>query len=107
MRARSYKLTELGLRCQPKPRRCKVTPTVDGANSQGHRFSDGGDQQETWASMVHRFALFFRRLAFLLPLLTAAVSAASSPAFAQGIDLIRDSEIERVLREYEDPILKA
>ncbi|HEX3652556.1 MAG TPA: M48 family metalloprotease [Rhizomicrobium sp.] len=36
-----------------------------------------------------------------------AFLATAPSAFAQGIDLVRDAEIERVMRGYEDPILKA
>jgi len=32
---------------------------------------------------------------------------AATPSYAQGIDIIRDTEIERVLHSYEDPFLKA
>jgi predicted Zn-dependent protease len=43
-----------------------------------------------------------------IALLTAvAVAAGSSPARAQGIPLIRDTEIEQLLREYTQPILRA
>jgi predicted Zn-dependent protease len=51
--------------------------------------------------------LFLRRFVFFLPLLIAAISGVNSSARAQGIDVVRDSEIERVLRGYEAPILKA
>jgi len=52
-------------------------------------------------------------VSFIRPMLVAGVSLAMSlclsaePAVAQGIDLIRDTEIERVLKSYEDPIATA
>jgi predicted Zn-dependent protease len=35
------------------------------------------------------------------------VSLATSPAFAQGIPLIRDTEVENLLKDYSRPIFKA
>src|SRR5690242_15007595 len=50
--------------------------------------------------------LVSRLIGFFAPaILTLAASI--QPAAAQGIDIVRDSEIERVMRAYEDPILKA
>ena len=49
--------------------------------------------------------LLARIVAFLAPLFIT-LSATVHPAAADGIDIIRDAEIERVLRSYEDPILK-
>lgn len=51
-------------------------------------------------------ALAPRAAAFFAPMFIALVSTIS-PASAQSIDVIRDTEIERVLHSYEDPILKA
>ena len=39
--------------------------------------------------------------------LAMSLCMAVEPAAAQGLDLIRDTEIERVLKSYEDPIAKA
>ena len=47
-----------------------------------------------------------QRWAFLAPAVLAFMAIAPS-AFAQGIDIVRDAEIERVMRGYEEPILKA
>jgi predicted Zn-dependent protease len=47
-----------------------------------------------------------RRAAFFVPMMLALTAAAHS-AFGQSIDVVRDAEIERVMRGYEDPILKA
>jgi predicted Zn-dependent protease len=47
-----------------------------------------------------------RGLFFALPTILALVLGAE-PAMAQSGDLIRDTEIERLMRSYEDPILKA
>jgi predicted Zn-dependent protease len=55
---------------------------------------------EKCVSLRIRFVLFFA------PLL-AALCCAGQPAWAQNIDVVRDAEIERVLRSYEDPILLA
>ncbi|HEX3945643.1 MAG TPA: M48 family metalloprotease [Rhizomicrobium sp.] len=46
-----------------------------------------------------------RRAAFFAPMMVALVATAQ-PAMAQGIDVVRDAEIERVMRSYEEPILK-
>lgn len=54
-------------------------------------------------AIVARFAS--RAVAFFTPLLVVLTVTIHSAA-AQGIDIIRDAEIERVLRTYEDPILK-
>jgi predicted Zn-dependent protease len=51
-------------------------------------------------SLPIRFALFFA------PLFVAICTTGQS-AWAQGLDVVRDAEIERVLRSYEDPILVA
>lgn len=50
-----------------------------------------------------------RRLALLAAVATLAVAAAAPPAAAQsrGISLIRDTEIEEILKKDTDPILKA
>jgi len=53
-------------------------------------------RKDTW-----RGAAFFSAAAFAL------VGALTQPAHAQSIDVVRDTEIERVLRSYEVPILKA
>jgi predicted Zn-dependent protease len=47
-----------------------------------------------------------RGLCFALPSLLALV-VGIEPAMAQSGDVIRDTEIERLMRSYEDPILKA
>lgn len=52
-----------------------------------------------------KFSAFARLALFLAPLATCLLGI-DSTARAQGIDIVRDSEIERVLRGYEDPILK-
>jgi len=54
---------------------------------------------------VTNFSAIVRLAVFLAPL-TACLFGIGGPARAQGIYIIRDSEIERVLRGYEDPILK-
>src|SRR5271165_6338145 len=41
-------------------------------------------------------------LGFVMPLVLTA-----GPAMAQGIQLLRDTETERLLKSYEDPIAKA
>lgn len=51
-------------------------------------------------------SLTVRLAGFLAPVIVA-LGATLHPAAAQGIDIIRDAEIERVLRSYEDPLLKA
>ncbi|MGH9808578.1 MAG: M48 family metalloprotease, partial [Terriglobia bacterium] len=48
----------------------------------------------------------FRKTLFFLPALAFGLSFANT-ASAQGIEIIRDTEIERVLKSYEDPILVA
>lgn len=48
---------------------------------------------------------FLRGLCFALPSLVALM-AGIHPAMAQSGDVIRDTEIERLMRSYEDPILK-
>jgi predicted Zn-dependent protease len=53
---------------------------------------------------VTRFAM--RGFLFALPTVLAIV-VGIEPAMAQSGDLIRDTEIERLMRSYEDPILKA
>ncbi len=53
-----------------------------------------------------RVALPLRLVLFFAPML-AALCGAGQTAWAQGIDIVRDAEIERVLRAYEDPILVA
>src|ERR1700761_6486424 len=50
---------------------------------------------------IGRLASFFSTTIF------AALCATAQPAAAQDIGVIRDTEIERVLRGYEEPILKA
>ena len=50
---------------------------------------------------IWRGAAFFSATAFTL------LGALTQPANAQSIDVVRDTEIERVLRSYEVPILKA
>jgi len=47
-----------------------------------------------------------RILAFFAPLIIGLLSTGDC-VYAQSIDIIRDTEIERVLHSYEDPILKA
>jgi predicted Zn-dependent protease len=47
-----------------------------------------------------------RIFAFFAPLIVGLFSMAEC-AYAQSIDIIRDTEIERVLHSYEDPLLKA
>jgi predicted Zn-dependent protease len=47
-----------------------------------------------------------RTLAFFAPLIIGLFSTGEC-AYAQSIDVIRDTEIERVLHSYEDPLLKA
>ena len=46
-----------------------------------------------------------KTVAFFAPMLLALAATIHSAA-AQSIDIIRDAEIERVMRSYEDPILK-
>src|SRR5436189_111687 len=46
-----------------------------------------------------------RILAFFAPLIIGLLSTGDC-VYAQSIDIIRDTEIERVLHSYEDPILK-
>ena len=54
-----------------------------------------------------RTAAFASRVAgFFAPLILSLVATIHAAA-AQSIDVIRDAEIERVMRSYEDPILKA
>jgi predicted Zn-dependent protease len=53
-----------------------------------------------------RISLPIRFILFFAPLL-AALCGAGQSAWAQDIDVVRDAEIERVLRSYEDPILVA
>ena len=55
------------------------------------------------ASMIHTLG---RAAAFLLPAAMFLVTT-SMPAAAQGIGIIRDTEIERVLETYERPLLEA
>jgi predicted Zn-dependent protease len=59
-------------------------------------------------TMLARFfrPLILQRAAFFAPMLLALVATAH-PALGQSIDVVRDAEIERVMRGYEDPILKA
>jgi len=61
-----------------------------------------------WLGKFQRIfgALMSRRAAFFAPMIVVFTAMAPS-AFAQGIDVVRDAEIERVMRGYEDPILKA
>src|SRR5215210_8597451 len=42
-----------------------------------------------------------------IALATAATFAAAQPAASQGLPLIRDAEIEQLLRDYTNPVLKA
>src|ERR1700722_17879734 len=49
--------------------------------------------------------VFLRGICFALPTVLALVLGVE-PAMAQSGDLIRDTEIERLMRSYEDPILK-
>jgi predicted Zn-dependent protease len=53
-----------------------------------------------------RSSLLSRICGFFAPLMLGLLATIHSAA-AQGIDIIRDAEIERVLRTYEDPILNA
>ena len=61
--------------------------------------------------LLSRAALVCRPLArpaaFFSTTLVFVLWAGAQPAFAQDIAVVRDTEIERVLRSYEDPILKA
>ncbi|HWA29449.1 MAG TPA: M48 family metalloprotease [Rhizomicrobium sp.] len=50
---------------------------------------------------------FWRTVCFFSATAVALLGALTQPAHAQGIDVVRDTEIERVLRSYEVPILKA
>lgn len=50
---------------------------------------------------------FWRGAAFFSATALALLGAAIQPAHAQSINVVRDTEIERVLRSYEVPILKA
>src|SRR5690242_8346235 len=56
--------------------------------------------------MVRNRSLLSRLAAFFAPMLIA-LSATIHSAAAQEINIIRDAEIERVMRSYEDPILVA
>src|SRR5262249_22130936 len=49
---------------------------------------------------------FTRALAFFIGFL-GSLSLVSGPAFAQELRLLRDTETERLLKSYEDPIAKA
>ena len=53
-----------------------------------------------------RVCLPLRLALFFAPML-ASLCGTGESALAQGIDVVRDAEIERVLRAYEDPILVA
>ncbi len=55
---------------------------------------------------VRRLKQVLRVLAFVGPTLVALLAATTS-ASAQGIEIIRDTEIERVLYSYERPLLRA
>jgi predicted Zn-dependent protease len=48
-----------------------------------------------------------RLAGLLLPALLFAFGLGNQPAAAQGMELVRDTEIERVLKSYEDPLLVA
>jgi predicted Zn-dependent protease len=50
---------------------------------------------------------FWRGAGFFSATAISLLGAAIQPAHAQSIDVVRDTEIERVLRSYEVPILKA
>jgi predicted Zn-dependent protease len=53
------------------------------------------------------FSRFWRLISFFSTSIVAVLFASAQPAFAQDIGIVRDTEIERVLRGYEVPILKA
>src|SRR5436305_8074683 len=53
-----------------------------------------------------RAPLVSRLIGFFAPAVLA-LAASIHAAAAQDIDIVRDSEIERVMRSYENPILKA
>src|ERR1700684_4556053 len=55
---------------------------------------------------ANKLSAVIRLALFVAPLLACLLGTVPM-ARAQGIDLVRDAEIERVLRGYEDPILKA
>lgn len=50
---------------------------------------------------------FWRAACFFFATAVALLGVFTRPAHAQSIDVVRDTEIERVLRSYEVPILKA
>jgi predicted Zn-dependent protease len=50
---------------------------------------------------------FWRGVCFFSTSILVLLGAFTQPAAAQSIDVVRDTEIERVLRSYEVPILKA
>jgi predicted Zn-dependent protease len=65
----------------------------------------GARQRESFALPFSLTSIRIRALFFLAPFL-AFFAFGIVPASAQPLALIRDTEIERVLRSYEDPILK-
>lgn len=50
---------------------------------------------------------FWRAACFFSTGIVAALFALAQPARAQDVQLVRDTEIERVMHSYEDPLLKA